>query len=196
MVGESYLAEAGTIAKALQLIAECQQCRACSVVLASWGHGADVLSRTLNRPPISGNSGLANLGHRGMVGGAVRAPGGWMLLVPPSDRAPAQARRFVGEVFRKYGLGDVHVGQVVITDLVTNAYRHTDSEIIVARILAGDGWGVIEVQDESDGLPVVRPESATAESGRGLLMLAMLVRAWGVRALRGGGKVVWARLDG
>ncbi|GAA3946058.1 hypothetical protein GCM10023085_30260 [Actinomadura viridis] len=81
-------------------------------------------------------------------------------------------------------------------ELVGDAYRHTDSEIIVARILAGDGWVVIEVQDESGGLPVVRPESARAESGRGLLMLVLLVRAWGVRALRGGGKVVWARLDG
>nr|WP_165969005.1 ATP-binding protein [Actinomadura sp. KC06] len=82
----------------------------------------------------------------------------------------------------------------MVTELVTNVYKHTDSELVSVRLLLEDGHLVVEVEDGSDGVPVVRDEDDTAESGRGLLMMSLLVQDWGVRALGNGGKVTWARL--
>ena len=59
-----------------------------------------------------------------------------------------------------------------------------------------NGYFVVEVEDRSDVTPVLQAEDDAAESGRGLLMVALLADAWGVRALDGGGKVTWARLHG
>lgn len=53
---------------------------------------------------------------------------------------------------------------------------------------------MVEVEDRSDVPPVLQEEDDAAESGRGLLMVSLLVDEWGVRALDGGGKVTWARL--
>ncbi|WP_165959314.1 ATP-binding protein [Actinomadura sp. KC345] len=48
--------------------------------------------------------------------------------------------------------------------------------------------------DAGGGRPEIRPENYAAVSGRGLLLMAELVHAWGVRPLNEGGKVVWAKL--
>jgi anti-sigma regulatory factor (Ser/Thr protein kinase) len=115
-------------------------------------------------------------------------------VVESSVHAPEVARKWVSEVSRKWGLGDDYVARTVITELVTNVHKHTSTESIVLRLLLRDGYTVVEVEDRSDEIPVVREESGTAESGRGLLMLSMLVEEWGYRALGEGGKVTWARL--
>ncbi|GAA4225190.1 hypothetical protein GCM10022254_06620 [Actinomadura meridiana] len=112
-----------------------------------------------------------------------------------SERAPAIARNWLGRVFRKRLLGDDYVGRVVVTELVTNVLKHTKTETFVVRLLLDGGCPVVEVEDGSDQVPVVRDEGDTAESGRGLLMMSMLVQDWGVRPLANGGKVTWARLD-
>ncbi|WP_165978707.1 ATP-binding protein [Actinomadura darangshiensis] len=114
--------------------------------------------------------------------------------IPP--RAPETARKWLAEVFRQRGLGDDYIGRTVVTELVTNVHRHTDTKHIPVRLLLEDGHTVVEVEDRSDELPVVHAEDDDAESGRGLLMLSMLVQDWGVRALAKGGKVTWARLSG
>ncbi|TDD35155.1 ATP-binding protein [Actinomadura sp. KC06] len=111
-----------------------------------------------------------------------------------SARAPGKARKWLGGVFREQKLGSDYVGRAVVTELVTNVYKHTDSELVSVRLLLEDGHLVVEVEDGSDGVPVVRDEDDTAESGRGLLMMSLLVQDWGVRALGNGGKVTWARL--
>ncbi|WP_329519682.1 ATP-binding protein [Spirillospora sp. NBC_01491] len=116
------------------------------------------------------------------------------LVLAPTDRAPAAARAFLSEVFRQRGLGDDYVARLVITELVTNAYRHTGTKMIVALVRTENGPPVIEVWDQCDRLPDVRPADQTAESGRGLPMLSMLVHEWGTRPLVEGGKAVWARL--
>ncbi|MFI8546563.1 ATP-binding protein [Spirillospora sp. NPDC077959] len=116
------------------------------------------------------------------------------------------ARRWLAGVFQEWGLGDDYIGRTVVTELVTNVHRHTDTEFIPVRLLLENGHPVVEVEDRSDGLPLVHTEGGAeggveggaegdlAESGRGLLMMSLLVQAWGVRTLAGGGKVTWARL--
>jgi anti-sigma regulatory factor (Ser/Thr protein kinase) len=117
------------------------------------------------------------------------------IVLNSSARAPETARKWLADVFRQRALGDDYIARTVVTELVTNVYRHTDTPLIPVRLLLQDGHAVVEVEDCSDEHPVVQGEDDTAESGRGLFMLSLLVQDWGVRPLGGGGKVTWARLD-
>ncbi|MFV2172099.1 hypothetical protein ACFHW2_06755 [Actinomadura sp. LOL_016] len=56
------------------------------------------------------------------------------LVLTPSDRAPSHARRFLVEQFRSLGIVDDFVGRLVVTELVTNAYKHVGIGHIVVRI--------------------------------------------------------------
>ncbi|MEV0661261.1 ATP-binding protein [Actinomadura luteofluorescens] len=117
------------------------------------------------------------------------------LVLEPSDEAPGKARRYLIDRFRELGHGDDFVGRLVVTELVTNSYKHVGVGHIVVRVFP-DGrepLTVIEVWDESRALPVVQGEDDDAEGGRGLLLLSELVHDWGVRPLNEEGKVVWAR---
>lgn len=116
------------------------------------------------------------------------------IVLNSSARAPETARKWLADVFRQRALGDDYIARTVVTELVTNVHRHTDAQLIPVRLLLKDGHAIVEVEDCSDELPVVQDEDDTAESGRGLLMLSLLVQDWGVRSLEGGGKVTWARL--
>lgn len=123
------------------------------------------------------------------------APESPALVLEPSEYAPAKARRYLTERFAELGHGDDFVGRVVVTELVTNAYKHVGVGWIVVRILPDvrAPLTVIEVWDVGAAMPVVQGESDHAESGRGLLLMARLVHDWGVRRLDEEGEIVWAR---
>jgi anti-sigma regulatory factor (Ser/Thr protein kinase) len=126
---------------------------------------------------------------------ALLAPEAPPLVLEPSDHAPSLARRYLVERFRELGVTDDFVGRLVVTELVTNAYKHVGAGHIVVRVLpevCGELL-VIEVWDQGAGAPVVRGEDDAAETGRGLLLVEQLVHDWGVRPLNEEGKVVWAR---
>jgi anti-sigma regulatory factor (Ser/Thr protein kinase) len=121
-------------------------------------------------------------------------PAGAGVVLESSARAPEAARKWLAKVFRDRDLGDDYVARTVVTELVTNVHKHTSTESIVVRLVQRDGHPVVEVEDRSDEVPVVQVEDGAAESGRGLLMLSMLVEEWGYTVLAKGGKVTWARL--
>ncbi|MBE1533675.1 two-component sensor histidine kinase [Actinomadura algeriensis] len=79
--------------------------------------------------------------------------------------------------------------------MVTNSYKHVGFGHIVVRIFPDEAGAFVyvEVWDEGDALPVVRPEDHGATGGRGLPLIIELVQAWGVRPLYETGKVVWVR---
>jgi two-component sensor histidine kinase len=126
---------------------------------------------------------------------AALAPETPALVLEPTDRAPAHARRYLAERFRELEIADDYAGRLVVTELVTNAYKHVGFGLIVVRVLPEecDRHVVIEVWDEGPGMPVLKTEDLGATCGRGLVMMAQLVQAWGVRPLNERGKVVWAR---
>nr|WP_084265252.1 ATP-binding protein [Actinomadura macra] len=92
-------------------------------------------------------------------------------------------------------IADDYAGRIVVTELVTNSYKHVGFGHIVVRIFREERSGLvrIEVWDQGVGLPVVRPADDQAVSGRGLPLVSALVQEWGVRPLLEEGKVVWVR---
>lgn len=125
----------------------------------------------------------------------ILAPEAPALVLEPNEQAPSRARRYLTERFTELGHADDFVGRLVVTELVTNSYRHVGVGHIVVRVFpdAREPLTVIEVWDESRALPVVQGKDDDAEGGRGLLLLSELVHDWGVRPLNEEGKVVWAR---
>jgi anti-sigma regulatory factor (Ser/Thr protein kinase) len=126
---------------------------------------------------------------------AALAPERPALVLEPTDQAPAKARRYLTERFREIGHADDFIGRLVVTELVTNSYKHVGVGQIVVRIFADVCalFTVIEVLDAGTALPVVRGEDHVAESGRGLLLMEQIVHDWGVRPLGAEGKITWAR---
>jgi serine phosphatase RsbU (regulator of sigma subunit)/anti-sigma regulatory factor (Ser/Thr protein kinase) len=84
------------------------------------------------------------------------------------------------------------VAELVVSELVTNALRYGAGQVTLQLSRHDDGV-VVEVYDEGVGTPRRRRAAADEEGGRGLLLVASVADAWGVRT-RGGGKVVWCRL--
>ncbi|MES9535857.1 ATP-binding protein [Actinomadura sp. NPDC000600] len=127
--------------------------------------------------------------------GVLLAPEAPPLVLEPSDEAPAQARRYLIGRFRELGHADDFVGRLVVTELVTNAYKHVGVGHIVVRIFPDvrEPLTVIEVWDESSAHPVIQCASDEAEGGRGLVLIEQLVHDWGVRPLNEEGKITWAR---
>ncbi|NVI90459.1 ATP-binding protein [Actinomadura sp. BRA 177] len=118
-----------------------------------------------------------------------------ILVLDPTEHAPSLARHFLVDCFRDLGVADDYTGRVVVTELVTNAYKHVGTGQIVVRIFEDerDGLVVVEVWDEGDGMPVVKGEDFDAIGGRGLLLMTQLVHDWGTRPTNEGGKIVWTK---
>lgn len=86
---------------------------------------------------------------------------------------------------------------LVVTELFTNAVRHTDSEKITCVLQDSGAVVRLEVTDQGRGTGVPAPYAADAdeEGGRGLLLVSVLSLAWGSDPVGGGtGRVVWAEL--
>ncbi|MER5638720.1 ATP-binding protein [Kitasatospora sp. NPDC002227] len=108
------------------------------------------------------------------------------------------ARGLLREALASSGSDDeaVAAGEVVLSELVTNAVLHANVPgrlIMIRFLLEGDALR-IEVHDASRQLPVVRSAvDQDQESGRGLRLVEALSSSWGCCQRAGGvGKVVWA----
>lgn len=118
---------------------------------------------------------------------------------PPDARSAARARTFVSQFGAAAGLsGEVRrTAALLVSELVTNAIVHGRSGACVEVSLDADQVLRISVSDDNPLLlPTVdvRPR-ATAEGGRGLLIVSLLAARWGVAPVAGGGKTVWFELD-
>lgn len=106
-----------------------------------------------------------------------------------SESVPA-ARRFAVATVGTWGyasMGDEVA--LLVSELVTNAVRHTDADGALEMTELVDGVHV-EVHDGSTVEPTVGRGGPGDESGRGLRIVQQLASAWGVRR-RCGGKAVW-----
>lgn len=114
----------------------------------------------------------------------------------PRAESVKAARDLVRQVCDRWGFtSQSNVAALVVSEMVTNAVLHaaTDLELTMARhgpLLR------LAVRDAEPRVPAVRPPDLSSITGRGMLLVGAVSRAWGVLPTAEPGKVVWAVLEG
>jgi anti-sigma regulatory factor (Ser/Thr protein kinase) len=119
------------------------------------------------------------------------------LRLPADPSAARQARRFATRALEDWQVPEsVGTATLVVSELVTNSIRHAQTINELTLSLAQKRLR-IAVHDLSDGSPEpTRQLDADALDGRGLFLVEVMSRAWGVFPSPLSGKTVWAILDG
>ncbi|GAA4990800.1 hypothetical protein GCM10023205_73120 [Yinghuangia aomiensis] len=111
--------------------------------------------------------------------------------LPSDPTCVKQAREFALRQLTTWGLDDLaFTTELVVSELVTNAFRYGGRGPIVVRLIRGDVL-VCEVSDLSNTQPRLRRARSTDEGGRGLFLVAQLTHRWGSRYQQTG-KTIWA----
>lgn len=118
------------------------------------------------------------------------------LRVPLTAAAAATIRHAIGDALAGHVPNrTVADAQLVLSELVTNSFRHAGLDgRAVLRIAASLTGGVLRIEvvnDGRDGTVAVRPPTVRG-GGFGLNLVEMLSRAWGVE--RNGSTCVWVEL--
>jgi two-component sensor histidine kinase len=101
------------------------------------------------------------------------------------------ARRFVENTLATWDGAHDHDATVLMAgELVTNAIVHARSPAVLT-IRYEEPVVTVEVQDDSVDVPADLLASSMDEHGRGVHLVAKMADSWGVRQIRGTGKVVW-----
>lgn len=118
--------------------------------------------------------------------------------LPAADTSASEARRRTRRQLADWRAPEEtqENALLVMSELVTNALRHTSSTSVGCELrMLGT---LLRVEVAGDGRGPVAPAAAAAEddeSGRGLFLVCALSERWGVRpADSGRGHVVWADL--
>ncbi|WP_151772124.1 SpoIIE family protein phosphatase [Streptomyces abyssomicinicus] len=113
-------------------------------------------------------------------------------VFPDDPRSAKDARRAALEQLTRWGLDDVApTVELIVTELVTNAVRYAEGEITL-RLLRTETL-ICEVSDSNSAAPHLRIAEDTDEGGRGLYLVGVLGRSWGVRQTERG-KTLWVDL--
>ncbi|MFJ5214692.1 ATP-binding protein [Streptomyces sp. NPDC088354] len=122
-----------------------------------------------------------------------------LFRLPAHGSSVAAARHRVRARLREWeadeGLRDD--AEMIVSELFTNAVRHTGSEHIACALWFDGERLRLEVTDQGRAPTAPRPRAAGVdeEGGRGLLLVGALSQVWGVRPSDDGlGRVVWAEL--
>jgi anti-sigma regulatory factor (Ser/Thr protein kinase) len=124
--------------------------------------------------------------------------GQWTVQVPGGDPASAAtARRVLGHAMQRDGIPDAVRADaaLVVSELVTNAVKHTDTPQVVCGIQQTERHLIVEVRDNGPRVAVTRSAmpGRSAEQGRGLAIIRALAPAVGSRPTADG-CVRWAAL--
>ena len=118
--------------------------------------------------------------------GALRRVRAWFRTSPAS--VPA-VRHWASRQVRQVLDGDrLDVFLLLLTELVTNAVRHTRGARVQVELLV-DGTVVAAVYDDSPEEPRPRRAAPDDTSGRGLALVERLADRWGTDRLRNGNRV-------
>lgn len=105
--------------------------------------------------------------------------------------AAAQARRAIGKLRQDLDPPLMETMRLLVTELITNAVRHTNCDTVVLKIAIGKSAVLTEVCDDG---PNFDPQPSDAEDdGWGLFLVERLAEDWGVKT--NGTKRVWFRLS-
>ncbi|MEU6680875.1 ATP-binding protein [Streptomyces sp. NPDC046925] len=125
---------------------------------------------------------------------------GYDVTMTNTAESASEARRLVRTAFTAWGVEDyAEIAQVVMSELVANAVRHTrcrSIRVIVER--PRPGRLLVAVVDTSQDLPCMGAPQADDLRGRGLVLVDALTHSWGTTLLGTGAdrrKQVWAQLE-
>ncbi|MGW5664396.1 SpoIIE family protein phosphatase [Streptomyces sp. NPDC003758] len=115
----------------------------------------------------------------------------WRFSLDPVE--VGRARAVVREQLHEWGLGALaHNAELMVSELVTNAVRHSHGRPVEVRLVRGDTL-LCEVDDDDHTLPTLLSAGPGDESGRGLRVVSTLAREWGTSRTNAG-KTVWFEL--
>ncbi|MFE4540363.1 ATP-binding protein [Streptomyces scopuliridis] len=106
---------------------------------------------------------------------------GFAVAFPPDKTRVARMRRITGAHLRLWKVPDPEAENIVlaVSELVTNAIRHGRGDVEL-RVLRTLDELRIEVTDGNPTRAVLRCADAVDETGRGLFLVAVFARDWGV----------------
>ncbi|MCX4904157.1 SpoIIE family protein phosphatase [Streptomyces sp. NBC_00878] len=105
----------------------------------------------------------------------------------------SRSRAVVREQLHVWGLNSlVDNAELMVSELVTNAVRHSHSRPIELRLVRGETL-VCEVDDDDHTLPTLLSARRLDEFGRGMRVVSALAREWGT-SRTSSGKTVWFEL--
>ncbi len=108
--------------------------------------------------------------------------------LPNSTRSPALARLLVRQALMDCPPGVSDSAELLVSELVTNAIRHAETELVLRIALAPRMR--IAVEDTSADPVHVRLATLDGDQGRGLAIVEALASTWGW-ASTATGKQVW-----
>ncbi|UED88083.1 ATP-binding protein [Streptomyces profundus] len=119
--------------------------------------------------------------------------------LPAELRTPRWARHRVRATLAAWGVAAeaAETVELVISELATNAVRHTATTTLRCRLTDTTDRLLVEVTGDHTGGNDPRPRDAATdeEGGRGLALVAALSVRWGVTTAHGGtAQCVWAEL--
>lgn len=113
--------------------------------------------------------------------------------IPDDPASCGTARKDVDGQLTRWELQEaVFTTELVVTELISNAVRHSSGPIRLRLIL--DRTLIVEVSDTSSTAPHLRRAAVFDEGGRGLMLVAQLAQRWGTRH-SADGKTIWAELQ-
>ena len=116
--------------------------------------------------------------------------------LPATDEAPRNARALLAvQLGELLTLEQGQVAELLISELVTNALRHTQSDVILVDV-STDARIRVSVTDQSSRMPQRQSPGPDEPGGRGLMIVDELAESWGIDALPGDGKRIWFELRG
>ena len=113
----------------------------------------------------------------------------------PEVSAPRRAREFLARACADWHAEQfTDTGQLVISELVSNAVLHSGTAIEV-DLRFDHGQLRLSVHDWGGGMPIVVPPQERGIGGLGLELVSRATQAWGVTPDPRGGKDVWCVLS-
>ena len=114
--------------------------------------------------------------------------------LPAEPTTPRLAREFVHSCVEDLDSSDAaETIALLTTEIVTNAVLHARTEMQV-QVERGADWVWVGVRDGSRTSPTQRRYSRDAATGRGLVLLELMAREWGVD-VDSSGKTVWFKVS-
>jgi anti-sigma regulatory factor (Ser/Thr protein kinase) len=114
-------------------------------------------------------------------------------LLPARLSSAGVARDVVASQLREWHIESLcEDAAVIVTELVSNAVRHADTDLELRMVHLPDGLRM-EVTDGSLAPPMRRPSRGTDEGGRGLQLVDALSTRYGVDPQEHG-KCVWVEM--